>query len=236
MIDIFSGMNGNVDASWPTAIFFSYAGGVLARFHPCVYPLIPITTSYVISRSGGGASRWGAFSLSLIYVTGLSITYAGLGFFAALTGSFFGSIATNPWTLLLVGIFISMMALGMLEIVSISVPGFIYKGSASGGTGLIGAFTLGLVSGLVDGPCTAPALAVLLTYVAREGNPVFGAALLFVFSFGMGSLLIVLGSFSGLAGRLPKSGLWMAKIKTALGILMLGMGDYFIFQAGRQWL
>jgi thiol:disulfide interchange protein DsbD len=236
MTGILSGMNGNIDASWPTAILFSYAGGVLASFTPCVYPLIPITTSYVISRSGGVPSRSRAFFLSLAYVTGLSLTYAGLGFFAALTGSFFGSIATNPLTLLLVGLFISMMALGMLEVVSVPVPGFMSGGSASAGSGLFGAFTLGLVSGFVAGPCTAPALAVLLTYVVREGNPVFGAVLLFVFSFGMGSLLIVLGSFSGLAGRLPKSGAWMTKIKTALGILMLGMGDYFIFQAGRQWL
>lgn len=236
MIDIFSGMNGNIDASWPAAILFSYAGGVLASFTPCVYPLIPITASYVISRSGDVPSRMRALSLSLTYVMGLSITYASLGFFAALTGSFFGSIATNPWTFMLVGIFISMMALGMLEVVSVPAPGFMSGGSAEAGSGLIGAFTLGLVSGFVAGPCTAPALAVLLTYVAKEGNPVFGAVLLFVFSFGMGSLLIVLGSFSGLAGRLPKSGAWMTKIKTALGILMLGMGDYFIFQAGRQWL
>lgn len=228
----------SLGASWLLSLLAAYAGGVLASLTPCVYPLIPITASYVASQTGKESSRLRVPALSAMYVFGLAITYALLGFTAAFTGSFFGAIATNPWTLLLVGVFISVFSLAMLDVFTVPMPR-ILAGSGERGSaarGLPGAFLLGLASGLVAGPCTAPVLAVLLAYVAAEGNPVFGFSVLFVFSFGMGTLLIVVGTFAGAAARLPRSGPWMVFMKKALGFAMLAAGEYFVFQAGVQWL
>jgi thiol:disulfide interchange protein DsbD len=92
------------------------------------------------------------------------------------------------------------------------------------------------MAGMVMGPCTAPVLAVLLGYVASQQSPAFGAALLFVFSFGMGTLLLLAGSFAGLLARLPRSGEWMERINKLCGWILLGVGEYFLIMAGTMWV
>jgi cytochrome c-type biogenesis protein len=74
----------------------AFAGGVLASLAPCTYPLIPVVSAYVVSKSTGRKSRTRSFLLSLGYVVGMALVYSLLGMAAALTGSFFGRISTNP--------------------------------------------------------------------------------------------------------------------------------------------
>jgi thiol:disulfide interchange protein DsbD len=92
---------------------------------------------------------------------------------------------------------------------------------------------LGAVSGIVIGPCTAPVLAVILGYVATQTNLIFGISLLFVFSLGMGTLLIIVGTFTGLITALPRSGNWMNKINRVFGLVLIGAGEYFLYTAGK---
>ena len=58
-------------------------------------------------------------------------------------------------------------------------------------------FCHGVGFGIVASPCIGPALASLLVYIASTGNKFLGFWLLFVFAWGLGVLLIVLGTFSG---------------------------------------
>lgn len=214
------------------AFVAAYLGGFLASLTPCIYPMIPITAG-VIGNSNIGGSKLRGFQLSLSYITGMAITYAGLGLFAAATGKFFGTINTNPWTFLIVANIILLLGLGMLDV--IRMPGFVpqvdtkYKGAP-------GVFVVGMVSGFIAGPCTAPVLGALLAYVASTGNIFLGASLLFVFSFGMGSLLLVVGTFSGILTSIPRSGNWLVIIKKTMGFLMLGLAMWFFVQAGRMFL
>jgi thiol:disulfide interchange protein DsbD len=98
--------------------------------------------------------------------------------------------------------------------------------------GFLDSFLIGAVSGVVIGPCTAPALAILLGYVAVKTNLLLGMSLLFVFAFGMGTLLIIVGTFAGVIASLPKSGKWMTKIKTISGLILIGAAEYFLYTAG----
>jgi thiol:disulfide interchange protein DsbD len=104
------------------------------------------------------------------------------------------------------------------------------------GNGYVSALLVGATSGLVVGPCTAPALGATLAYVGTQGNVVFGTLVLFVFAFGMGTLLIVLGTFSGALSLLPRSGGWMTKVKTGFGILMIVIAQYLLIQAGQLFI
>ena len=132
-----------------------------------------------------------------------------------------------------------LMALSMLDVFHIQAPKFLRN---SGGDsklikkGYLGVLLLGMVSGLVVAPCTAPPLGVLLTYVATTGNVVRGAGLLFVFSMGMGALLLLVGTFSGVMSTLPRSGNWMIWIKKGMAFLIILVGEYFIFSAGKVWI
>lgn len=219
-----------LQASMIMSFSAAFLGGLLTSFTPCVYPMIPITAGYVGSGNLCGSKTRG-FLLSLFYVVGVAITYASLGVFAAVTGTLFGSISSNPWVTFAVANIMILFGLSMLDVFDLPMIG---KNVCVERGGYLGAFLMGIVSGLIAAPCTAPVLGVLLTYVARSQNIIFGGSLLFVFALGMGFLLILVGTFSGVAASLPKSGEWMVKVKKGLGLCMIGIGEYFLIQMGKQ--
>jgi cytochrome c-type biogenesis protein len=214
-----------------------YLGGILISFTPCVYPVAPITIAFIGAHSSG--SRWKGFGLSLIYVLGMAVTYTVLGGIAAFSGKLFGQIQSNPWTYFLLANICIVMGLSQLGALSLpwQTPRyFANMQHREKTTGAGGSFLVGVVSGLVVGPCTAPVLATLLSYVASRQNPLLGMSLLFVFSLGMGTLLILLGTFTGLLSSLPKSGVWMARISHLAGWILLAMGEYLLINAGTLWM
>src|SRR5437899_2982894 len=76
-----------------------FGAGVLVSWTPCIWPMIPITVGIVSGRAGSGTSRRRMIGLTLTYVLGLALFYALMGLIAGLTGSLFGTIASNPWVL-----------------------------------------------------------------------------------------------------------------------------------------
>jgi len=221
-----------IDTSLQSSLLLSlvvaYFGGVLASLTPCVYPMIPITAG-VIGHANIGGTKLRGFLLSLLYVLGMALTYAALGVFAAATGHFFGTVSSSPWTFLLVGNLILIFALGMLDV--FHLPSF--SGRLAGRPlGLVGIFLAGVTSALVAGPCTTPVLGTLLAYTASSRSLALGGLLLFVFSLGMGALLLGVGTFSSFLAALPRSGAWMEKIKRAMGLAMLVLAQYFFLKAG----
>ena len=231
------GLSAYLQGSYLLAYLAVYLGGVLVSFTPCVYPVVPITVAYIGAR--GSDSRRRAFLLSLIYVLGMAVTYTLLGAVAALSGKLFGQIQTNPWTFFLMGNLCILMGLSMLDVFAlrISTPAFVTRAQSHRRTaGMGGSFLVGAASGLVMGPCTAPALAVVLGYAATRQNVLFASSLMFVFAVGMGTLLILLGTFAGLLAGLPRSGVWMTRISRLAGWILLGTGEYFLVNAGILWV
>jgi cytochrome c-type biogenesis protein len=216
------------------AVGAAFAGGILASLAPCTYPLIPIVSAYVGSRSAGEKTRATSFLLSLGYVVGMAAVYSLLGMVAALTGSFFGRISTSPWALLVVANLLILVALNILEVITFPAW-FSGRPLEPAVGGVIGAFLVGAASGLVASPCTSPVLFGLLAYVATTQSVVYGGLLVFAFSMGMGILLIVVGTFSGLAAALPRPGRWMVGVNKGLGLLMLGLAEYYLIKAGQAW-
>ena len=90
-------------------ILLVFIAGVLTSFTPCVYPLIPVTVSFIGARSAGSKQR--GFILSLFYVLGLASVYSSLGLFAVFTGRIFGAINSNPITMIVMAIFFIVLAL-----------------------------------------------------------------------------------------------------------------------------
>ncbi len=238
MIENFiNGLSGYLQGSVPLSLLAVYLAGVLISFTPCVYPVIPITLAYIGARGRG--SKWRGFVLSLIYVAGMAVTYTILGAVAALSGKLFGQIQSHPWTYFLIGNLCVLMGLSMLGVFTFNVrtPGFITREPPrKRGKGVVGSFLVGAASGLVIGPCTAPALAVILGYAATRENVAYASSLMFVFAFGMGTLLILVGAFAGLLAAIPRSGSWMVRISRIFGWILLGAGEYFLINAGILWV
>jgi len=222
----------SIQSSYFLAVLISFLGGLLASLSPCVYPLLPVVASYVSSRSLGEQTKIRAFSLSLVYVMGLALVYSSLGMAAALTGQLFGEISTNPWVFFVVANLIILFALNLMNVIPFPNLSFSKSSNGKEKKGYLGALLLGIASGFVASPCTAPVLGVILTYVATTQNVALGGVMLFFFSLGIGVLLVVAGTFAGLLTTLPKPGEWMNKVKLILGLAMLGLGEYFLIKTG----
>ncbi|MBF0620234.1 MAG: sulfite exporter TauE/SafE family protein [Candidatus Omnitrophica bacterium] len=207
-------------------VFF---GGVLVSFTPCVYPLMPVSVAYIAGVNVKG-SRWGGFWLSILYVFGVAISYSILAILAVMTGKVFGAIQQNPWIYLAVANVMLFFALVMLDVIPLPMLRLAQDGSKP--KTWLSVMGFGMVSGLVIGPCTAPALGSLLIYVASKQNIVFGISLLFVFAYGLGASLILAGTFSGFLSSLPKSGIWMDRIKKFAGVVFIIAAEVYFIRAG----
>ena len=220
-----------------SALPFLYLAGVLTSLTPCIYPMIPITAAIV-----GGANADGTrppmvrtLLLTLSYVIGLATVYAGLGVLAGLTGTMFGTVSTNPWLYFAMANLLLLSALAMLDVIPIRLPAALAGRAATAGTGgrMGGAFVMGAMSGLVAAPCGAPVMAAVLTWVTRTGSGVLGFLYLLAFSFGMCTLLVVVGLSSGAVARLPRAGAWMVQVKRFFALVMLGVAEYYLIEMGK---
>jgi thiol:disulfide interchange protein DsbD len=220
-------LQGSAVFAYPTV----FLAGVLTSFTPCVYPMIPILMGYVGNQAKGKKSR--GFLLSLAYVLGVAIVYTTLGALAGLSGTFFGRVQSNPWFQIAVGNIIMLCGLVMLGAVRIPVPSFLSGTSGAPRAGLLGAFGMGLASGLVAAPCVTAVLGTLLFYVASGNNAFSGAALLFTFSIGMGTLPLLVGTFTGILKTIPRAGRWMEWVERFFGFAMIALGEYFIIKGAR---
>ncbi len=213
------------------AVAVVFGAGLLTSLTPCVYPVIPVTVTYIGGAAAGSRRR--AVSMSLVYVAGLALVYTVLGVVAALLGKTFGLLSQNPWVMGGVGLLIVLFGLGMMNLFVIPVPSFLTGVQAEGVRkgGYLGAFLMGAAAAFVTAPCSAPVLGTLLVAVGRTGNVVWGSFLLLVFAIGLSMLLLVLGIFSGTLSSLPKPGGWMNWVKNGFGIVMIVIGAWFILKA-----
>jgi thiol:disulfide interchange protein DsbD len=213
-----------------------FAAGVLTSFTPCVYPMIPVTVTYIGGASAGSRGR--AVGLSVVYVMGMSVIYAGLGVVTALLGKTFGVATRHPAIYGAVGLLVVLFGIAMLDVWTVRVPSWFTGVQAKGARrgGYSGALLMGAAAGFVAAPCTAPVLGLLLLYVARTRDVVWGGSLLLIFALGLGTLLLLLGIFSGYLSSLPRAGVWMNWIKRGFGVAMLAIGGWFLVQALRMML
>ena len=211
--------------------FLMFGGGLIASLTPCMYPVLPLTVGYIGAQAG--ANRLRVFLLSLSLVTGLAVVYAVLGAIVAAAGGTFGSIMGKGYVLYAIALFYLMMGLFLLDVFRLPNPQFFSRLQAQSANrkGLLGAFVIGGVSGLIVGPCTGPILAIALGAIALTLKDVQGAEyalqvvkggfLLFLFGFGQGALILITGMFTGFLSRLPKAGAWMETVKRGFALLII---------------
>ena len=233
----FSGISGQLSSSPLLAVGLLFVAGVLTSLTPCIYPMIPITAAIVGGHSAGETRppRSRVALLTLAYVAGLALVYAGLGVIAAMTGTIFGTVSTNPWAYFAMANVLMLAALSMLDVIPVRLPaGLMQRASTAGTAGRAsGAFIMGAVSGLVAAPCGAPVMAAVLTWVTTTQKAGLGFVYLLSFSLGMCALLVVVGLFSGTVTRLPRAGSWMVWVKRGFAIVMIGVAEYYLVKMGQ---
>lgn len=207
-----------------------FIAGVLVSFTPCVYPVMPLTVSCIAGANVRG-SRLRSFILSLIFVLGMALTYCTLAMVAALTGKIFGQFQNQPFMYGIIAGLLCIFSLVMFDVIKLPQLGFHVQVNKDRPRTMMSVFLLGAASGLVVGPCTAPVLGTLLIYISTKANLFYGTLLMFLFSYGVGFSLILVGTFSGMISTLPRSGVWMVRIKQVCGLIILGIAVVFFLKA-----
>lgn len=202
-----------------------FIGGLALNLTPCVYPMIPITLGFFAGQAKERQGR--VLPLALLYFAGITLIYSLLGTLAALTGGLFGNLLQFPPVLIAVAAVLVVLSLSMFDVYKLQLPSsFISR--LSGKRGLLGAFFMGGLVGLVAAPCIGPIVLGLLTYVAAVGDAFTGFILFFALSAGLGLPYVFLGLFSGSLRRLPHSGNWMATVERIFGFLLLAAAVYIL--------
>jgi cytochrome c biogenesis protein CcdA len=158
--------------------------------------MIPLMMSFVAGRRENQRGLVRAFTYSLVFVLGLAVTFTILGMVAALAGKMYGDVS-GIWNGV-VAVVCIVMGLHLMQVLEVPIPMPIQVQPRSGG--IVGAFLLGLLFGVVSAPCAAPILVVILTYLAGSGSSVFyGGFLLLVYALGHSVLILLAGTSMGAA-------------------------------------
>jgi len=214
---------------WLIAAAF-FGAGVLLTFTPCVLPMIPILSGIIVGE-GRNATRTRAFTLSVAYVLGMSVTYTAIGVGAALSGNLLSAALQNAWVLSALAAVFVLLSLSMFGFYELQLPAAFHtrmtKASNRFKGGHLGAVVLmGVVSAAIVSPCVAAPLAGALLYISQSRDVVLGGVALFALSIGMGVPLILVGTFEG--AFLPKSGHWMRSVKHFFGVLLLAVAIWTV--------
>ncbi len=209
------------------AFGLAFGTGFLLSFSPCTYPMIPITVS-IFAGQAKGPGR--GFFLSSIYVLTMAVLYGVMGVIVASVGGVFGAWLAHPVVVAIIVAIFVVFSLSMFGLYELQVPeGMRNKLAAKGGgEGIGGVIILGAIAALVVSPCVGPFVAGIMLYVATTGSALLGFAVLFTFALGLGTLFILIGTFSSSIQALPRAGIWMESVKKFFGFVLLLMALYFM--------
>ena len=218
------------DMSWIYIFITGFAGGLLALFTPCVWPIIPMTVSFFLKRSKdkkkGIRDAWtyGA-SIVVIYVTlGLAITLV----FGA---SALNALSTNAVFNILFCLMLVVFAASFFGAFEITLPSkwsTAVDSKAEATSGLLSIFLMAFTLSLVSFSCTGPIIGFLLVQVSTTGSVVAPAIGMLGFAIALALPFTLFALFPSWLKSMPKSGGWMNIIKVTLGFLELAFALIFL--------
>ena len=209
--------------------FFGF--GLLLSLTPCIFPMIPILSSIIVSQSKEEMNAKKGFILSLVYVLSMSIAYTIAGVLAGLFGANIQILLQNPWVIGLFAAIFVALAFSMFGYYELQLPASLQSKinqttDKAQGRGFVSVAIMGFLSALIVGPCVAPPLAGALIYIGQTGDALLGGAALFIMSIGMGVPLFLVGIGAG--KFMPKPGGWMQNVSRVFGVVMLGVAIYLL--------
>jgi thiol:disulfide interchange protein DsbD len=209
--------------------FFGF--GLLLSMTPCIFPMIPILSSIIVSQGEGMNAKKGFF-LSLVYVLSMAFAYTLAGVLAGLFGSNLQAAMQNPYVVVSFSVVFVALAFSMFGFYEIGLPASLQSkisrvsDSASNRGGILGVAIMGFLSALIVGPCVAPPLAGTLVYIGQTGDALLGGLALFFMSLGMGVPLLLIGIGAG--KFMPKPGGWMSNVSKVFGVVMLAIAIWML--------
>ncbi|MCA1839720.1 MAG: cytochrome c biogenesis CcdA family protein [Actinomycetota bacterium] len=202
----------------------AFLAGVISILTPCCLPLIPGYVSFIAGVGSGESSKRLVIGASLLFILGFAAVFTALGATASILGSFL--LKELPIFLRVAGAFVIIMGMSMVGLFRLP---FLYREArfdmSKMRSGPVGAFPLGMAFAFGWTPCIGPVLGGIFSVAATTTTAWKGAALLFVYSLGMGIPFLAIAyayARSGKTGSFLKS--HSLGIERAGGALLIVMG------------
>ena len=205
-------------------------GGLVALVTPCVWPIIPMTVSFFLKRSG---DKKKGIRDAIIYGISIVVIYLALGLIvtASSGASALNALSTNAifnifFFLMLVVFAASFFGAFELQLPSSWSNAVDSKAEKTGG--LLGIFLMAFTLTLVSFSCTGPIIGFLLVEVSTSGDLLAPAIGMLGFAIALALPFTIFAIFPSWLKSLPKSGGWMNTVKVVLGFIELAFALKFL--------
>lgn len=218
------------EKAWWTIFLLGFVGGLVALLTPCVWPIIPMTVSFFLKRSGDkkkgvrDAAIYGVSIVVIYVVLGLVIT----GIFGA---SALNALSTNAVFNLLFCLMLLVFAASFFGGFEITLPSSwsnAVDNKAESTTGLLSIFLMAFTLVLVSFSCTGPIIGFLLVEVSTSGSILAPTIGMLGFAIALALPFSLFAMFPTWLKSMPKSGNWMNCVKVCLGFLELAFALKFL--------
>jgi len=214
-------------------VFLFLIMGLLLALTPCIFPMIPILSSIIVSQQSEDEkpSALKGFFISLIYVLAMAITYTAVGVISGLLGADIQSAMQSPWVLTGFALMFFALAISLFGYYEMQLPSKWQSkinsvSDNAQGNGILGTVIMGFLSAFIIGPCVAPPLAGAVIFISQTGDALLGGIALFAMSMGMGLPLLIVGAGAG--KFMPRPGGWMTAVSQTFGVVMLALSIFML--------
>lgn len=216
--------------AWYYIFFLGFVGGLVALFTPCMWPIIPMTVSFFLKRSG---NRRKGIRDAITYGVSIIVIYVALGLIIT---TLFGANALNDLStnavfnilFFLMLVVFAASFFGGFEITLPSKWGDAVDSKAEKTTGLLSIFLMAFTLSLVSFSCTGPIIGFLLVEVSTSGGSALAPTIgMLGFAIALALPFTLFALFPTWLKSAPKSGGWLNNVKVVLGFLELAFALKF---------
>lgn len=232
MIELLNTVQGALEGSGFLVLGASFLWGIIGMlFSPCSLIAIPLVIGYIESQQDKSTSN--AALLSLAFSAGILINIGVVGIVIASAGTLMTDLSrVTNYLVATVFIAFGLHLMEVLRIPWINISGMQEKR----GKGLLGAWILGIFSGLAIGPCAFAYLAPMLVLAMKAATTSFLRAVMMVIMYGLGNCLIIVaaGSSAGFINRfidMDENSRLPIIMNNLFGVILILVGLYFIYSA-----
>ena len=220
---------------WLSIFFAGMAGGLFALFTPCVWPIIPMTVSFFLKRSGNKGKRD-----AILYGVSIVVIYVALGLLITLLfgASGLNSLSTNAFFNLVFFAMLVVFAVSFFGAFDITLPASwsnSIDSRAGQATGVLSIFLMAFTLALVSFSCTGPIIGTLLVEVATTKSLSAPAVGMAGFAIALAIPFSLFALFPSFLKSAPKSGGWLNSVKVVLGFLELALSLKFFSVADQAY-
>jgi thiol:disulfide interchange protein len=203
-------------------LLLAFGFGLASILTPCVFPMIPITMSFFLTKQG--VSRGRMLGEAFAFCAGIVVLFTAIGFALTAVLGPFGvvQIGSNVYVNGFITVIFFALALSLLGAYEITLPsGLLTRlNQASEGGGIVGTLLMGLTFSLTSFACVGPFVGTLLA-ASIQGDKLQPTLGMMAFSSGLALPFFFLALFPGLLKNLPRAGNWMIRVKVVMGFLIL---------------